>query len=53
MNSISAFKVIVNDLGEDSEAHAAKLIEVIILQCQDNMSVVGKCVFIQEMYLKV
>ncbi|CAF1514859.1 unnamed protein product, partial [Rotaria sordida] len=30
--------VIVNDLGEDSEAHAAKLIEVIILQCQDNMS---------------
>ncbi|CAF0864105.1 unnamed protein product [Rotaria sp. Silwood1] len=31
--------VIVNDLGEDSEAHAAKLIEVIILQCQDNMSV--------------
>ncbi|CAF1060914.1 unnamed protein product [Adineta ricciae] len=31
--------VIVNDLGEDSEAHAAKLIEVIILQCQDNMSI--------------
>ncbi|CAF4247131.1 unnamed protein product, partial [Rotaria sordida] len=31
-------RVIVNDLGEDSEAHAAKLIEVIILQCQDNMS---------------
>ncbi|CAF3605893.1 unnamed protein product, partial [Rotaria sordida] len=31
--------VIVNDLGEDSEAHAAKLIEVIILQCQDNMIV--------------
>ncbi|CAF1083384.1 unnamed protein product [Adineta steineri] len=30
--------VIVNDLGEDSEAHAVKLIEVIILQCQDNMS---------------
>ncbi|CAF3715518.1 unnamed protein product [Adineta steineri] len=31
--------VIVNDLGEDSEAHAAKLMEVVILQCQDNMSV--------------
>ncbi|CAF4568568.1 unnamed protein product [Rotaria sp. Silwood1] len=31
--------VIVNDLGEDSEAHAAKLIEVVILQCQDNMIV--------------
>ncbi|UJR37907.1 hypothetical protein I4U23_030595 [Adineta vaga] len=31
--------VIVNDLGEDSEAHAAKLIEVIILQCQENMNV--------------
>jgi len=28
--------VIVNDLGEDTEAHAAKLIEVVILQCQEN-----------------
>ena len=30
--------VIVNELGEDSEAHAAKLIEVILLQCQENMN---------------
>ncbi|CAF0777814.1 unnamed protein product [Didymodactylos carnosus] len=30
--------VITNDLGEDSEAHAAKLIEVIILQCQDHIT---------------
>lgn len=34
--------VIVNDLGEDSEAHAVKLMEVIILQCQDNMTAVCK-----------
>ncbi|CAF3319814.1 unnamed protein product [Rotaria socialis] len=31
--------VIVNDLGEDSEAHAGKLMEVVIFQCQDHMSV--------------
>ncbi|CAF0759891.1 unnamed protein product [Didymodactylos carnosus] len=30
--------VITNDLGEDSEAHAAKLIEIIILQCQDHIT---------------
>lgn len=38
--SMSLFQVIVNDLGEDSEAHAGKLIEVILLQCQENMSAV-------------
>ena len=40
--SLSRFcaQVIVNDLGEDSEAHAAKLLEVVILQCQDSTSVV-------------
>lgn len=32
--------MIVNDLGEDTEAHAAKLIEVVILQCQENTVVV-------------
>lgn len=33
--------VIVNDLGEDTEAHAAKLLEVVILQCQDHMTIVS------------
>ncbi len=31
----------MNDLGEDTEAHAAKLIEVVILQCQDHVAVVS------------
>lgn len=35
-----SLQVIVNDLGEDTEAHAAKLIEVVILQCQENTIVV-------------
>jgi hypothetical protein len=43
--------VIVNDLGEDSEAHAAKLIEVVILQCQDNMSVVCIVILIHQICL--
>lgn len=33
--------VIINDLGEDTEAHAAKLLEIVLLQCQDHMNIVN------------
>lgn len=38
----SVLQVIVNDLGEDTEAHAGKLLEIVILQCQDHMTVVSR-----------
>ena len=37
----NVLQVIVNDLGEDTEAHAGKLLEIVILQCQDHMTVVS------------
>ncbi len=43
----------MNDLGEDTEAHAAKLIEVVILQCQDNVVVVRTFLSIKSIFIPI
>ncbi len=43
----------MNDLGEDTEAHAAKLIEVVILQCQDNVVVVRTFLSIKSIFISI